>query len=232
MKLPNFEHQFVSESDYIASPRDSGYRGVHLIYRSKYRRAPAYDGLQIELQFRTRIQHIWATAVETVGTFLKQSLKSSEGSGEWLSFFSPVGSAFAILEECPPIERHRAELPRDIFATVLEEAEKLQVHRQLSAYRVGLDVASKKLSIAGGGPSAFHLFILNLDTRRLGVTAYSKQRLGEAIAQYETIEKEINDGRNAQAVLVSAGSLKALKRAYPNYFGDTTEFVKLLDSMK
>ncbi len=44
--------------------------------------------LLIELQLRTRLQHEWATAVETMGTFLQSSLKSSQGPEEWLDFFS------------------------------------------------------------------------------------------------------------------------------------------------
>ena len=71
-------HTFVAEKDYIRQPKASGYRGIHLIYRYGSLENPEYNGLQIEIQLRTRLQHAWATAVETVGTFLGQSLKSSE----------------------------------------------------------------------------------------------------------------------------------------------------------
>ncbi|MCL1479674.1 MAG: RelA/SpoT domain-containing protein [Marinobacter sp.] len=66
--------------DYINYPKESGYRSVHMIFRCK-------NGFSIELQVRTIIQHAWATAVETMGTFLNYSLKSSEGPDEWLNFF-------------------------------------------------------------------------------------------------------------------------------------------------
>lgn len=36
---------------------------------------------------------------------------------------------------------------------------------------------------------------------------------------------------SVQVVLVSAGSIESLKRAYPNYFLDTHEFLKQLDKI-
>ncbi len=85
-KDTRFTHKLVSEYDYVAKPKISGYRSIHLVYKYALPRPSAYDGLQVELQLRTRLQHAWATAVETVGTFLEHSLKSSEGPDEWLNF--------------------------------------------------------------------------------------------------------------------------------------------------
>jgi putative GTP pyrophosphokinase len=94
-------HELVDIDDYITTPKASGYRSLHLIYKYKNPNAPSYEGLSIELQLRTRLQHAWATAVETIGSFLNQALKSSEGPAEWLDYFKIVSSAFAIMEKCP-----------------------------------------------------------------------------------------------------------------------------------
>jgi ppGpp synthetase/RelA/SpoT-type nucleotidyltranferase len=74
--------------DYILSPKNSGYRSVHLLYKyNSDKKAPSiYNGLFIEVKIRSRLQHAWATAVETVVTFLQQALKSSQGEEEWLRF--------------------------------------------------------------------------------------------------------------------------------------------------
>jgi len=40
----------------------------------------------IEIQIRSKLQHIWATAVETVGFFTGQAIKSNEGEKEWNDF--------------------------------------------------------------------------------------------------------------------------------------------------
>ena len=64
--------------DYVSQPRASGYRGIHVIGR--------YDGMQAELQLRTRLMHRWAQISEGV-----QSIETRESStqaagdvGEWL----------------------------------------------------------------------------------------------------------------------------------------------------
>lgn len=44
----------VRSYDYVAAPKESGYRSIHYVY--KYRdEDPAYDGLSTELQIRTRL---------------------------------------------------------------------------------------------------------------------------------------------------------------------------------
>jgi hypothetical protein len=83
-----FRHRLARFDDYIESPKPSGYRGMHLVFKYSSDRVPVYNGLQIEIQLRTRKQHSWATAVETVSMFTSQALKSSRGEEEWLRFFS------------------------------------------------------------------------------------------------------------------------------------------------
>ncbi|MBA3832541.1 MAG: hypothetical protein H0X34_11745 [Chthoniobacterales bacterium] len=70
-----------------------------------------------------------------------------------------------------------------------------------------------------------YMFLLNLDPVKntLNVTPYIKEQLKEAEARYLIAEKE--SGESSQVVLVSVESLGALKKAYPNYFADTTDFV-------
>lgn len=78
--------------DYIAIPKESGYRGIHLVYefnnvQGRSSQSRLYDGLKVEVQLRSQLQHEWATAVEAVGMLLGEELKSSKGSKIWLSFF-------------------------------------------------------------------------------------------------------------------------------------------------
>ena len=60
-----------------------------------------WQGLQIEIQLRSRLQHQWATAVETVGTFIGDELKSNRGDQGWLRFFALMSSAIALSERTP-----------------------------------------------------------------------------------------------------------------------------------
>ncbi len=61
----------VGYSDYIATPRASGYRGVHLVV--------VYDERRIEVQLRTQVMHSWAITVERLSGRLGENLK---GDGE------------------------------------------------------------------------------------------------------------------------------------------------------
>lgn len=49
-----------------------------------------------------------------------------------------------------------------------------------------------------------------------------------ANAEYMKAEKRASDGEHIQVVLVSAGSIDSLRRAYPNYFLDTHDFLRHL----
>ena len=111
-KLDNFyrsgsemKHILASRDDYITTPKPTGYRGIHRVYRynSDKRVGEKWNDLKIEMQLRSQYQHAWATAVETVGTFLGQALKSSTGPDEWLRFFALMSSVIAIREHAPVV---------------------------------------------------------------------------------------------------------------------------------
>jgi hypothetical protein len=102
------KHEFQKCNDYIKQPRDTGYRGIHLIFRffSDKAAGEPWNGLKIEMQLRSQYQHAWATAVETAGTFTGQALKSSAGPDEWLRFFTLMGSVIALREPRPARARY------------------------------------------------------------------------------------------------------------------------------
>jgi hypothetical protein len=85
--------------DYIKEPKDDGYRSIHLMYRfSGSSTSQHWDKLRIEIQMRTKLQHAWSTAVETVDTFTGEDLKFGLGANDWRRFFQLMGSAHAALE--------------------------------------------------------------------------------------------------------------------------------------
>jgi len=94
---PTGRHKMVGTRDYIADPKADGYRGVHYVFRyqSPSPDRSAWNGLRIEIQVRSKLQHAWATAVETVDTFTGQSLKFALGTNigdpTWRRFFALKG---------------------------------------------------------------------------------------------------------------------------------------------
>ena len=83
--------KIVRTKDYIKEPKETGYRGIHIIYN--------VDGYNIELQLRTEGQHIWASTVETVGWYLKQDFKSGLGGEKILEYFKKISVVFSNQKE-------------------------------------------------------------------------------------------------------------------------------------
>lgn len=222
-RTSTFKHELVSSNDYIEKPKESGYRSVHLVYRYRNQGRAAYNGLLIELQIRTQLQHAWATAVETMGTFLSQALKSSEGPDDWLSFFALTASAFSHFEDSPPVPGFEHLTREEGFKRVTEQSQAMSVKEKLLAYTIAADYVH-----TDNKSGAFHLITLDLKEAKVKITTYSRGNIDQASQAYTDLERRISDGEPIQAVLVSAGSVESLRRAYPNYFFDTHEFVKQL----
>lgn len=226
-KNSRFYHELTSTKDYINEPKVSGYRSVHLVYKNRNPRATDYSGLYIEVQIRTRLQHAWATAVETMGTFLNHALKSSEGPSEWLSFFALAGSAFAHLENTPAVPGYENCSKQEAFEAVIDLCNDLSVRARLRAFAVAVE--SIHTDRRAG---SFHLLVLDPVNKVVNITTFSQNNLEVASGKYAEIEKRISDGEHLQAVLVSAGPIDELKRAYPNYFLDTHEFIQQLNRIE
>lgn len=101
-KNSRIRHILKREYDYIANPKQSGYRSYHMVYQFYSDKKDTYNkNMFIEVQFRTKLQHMWATAVEMMGIYTNSNLKSSQGDYDILRFFELVSSIFAIEEKMP-----------------------------------------------------------------------------------------------------------------------------------
>jgi len=218
MHESRIKHKLVRDDNYIASPKPSGYRGVHLVYRYISDKSTAWNGLKIEIQVRSRLQHAWATAVETVGTFTQQALKSSQGSEGWLTFFSLMSSTLAVREDTPKVPG--APVGSELKHELRGLAKSLNVVDRLTAYGEALRYA-EELDARG------HTFLLELEAGADGstLTVRSYASTVQATEDYSALERAIEDEPDKDVVLVSVESLASLRRAYPNYFLDTTAFV-------
>ncbi|MDR2914309.1 MAG: RelA/SpoT domain-containing protein [Tannerella sp.] len=219
LKKAKFKHTLQKQTDYIVNPKDSGYRGIHLIYKyggDKFTGNPVL----IEIQIRTHLQHLWATSVEAMGTFTKTPLKSSRGSEEWLRFFQLASSLFAIKEKQPIIRNIPQE--RDVIVEEIRLLiEQYHLFDQLNAY----NVAAKHISKSEG---YYYVLVLKYEERTVSVTPFKKAQINEATEMYNNYENSEPDNN---VVMVSVDSVDALKKAYPNYFMNTKEFVSTLSEL-
>lgn len=227
-KNRGLRHKLSNKKDYIKNPKPDGYRSIHLVYKYYSDKNKAYDGLLIEIQIRTNLQHYWATAVETVDHFTRQAIKSNEGEKEWMDFFRLVSSAFANMEKTPiipatPIDRN------ELRKQLQELAKKLKVVRKMNEWAKIHKIIE---DFEKGAKDKFDFYLLNLDlvTKELKISAYKRSQEEFANSEYSRLEERmLKDKEDRDIVLVSADTTKELRKAYPNYFLDTKEFVNKLN---
>lgn len=177
--------------------------------------------MRVEVQIRSALQHIWATAVETAGTFQREALKSNKGSKHWRRFFSLMGTAFAAREGTAPVPNTptAAALKSELQKLVTD----LQVVPRLTAY--GHAIREIEQTAAGA-----RYYLLELLPGEVGgsstitITGFRARELETATKAYQKAEQAAT-GKGTDVVLVSVESLDALRRAYPSYFLDTSQFI-------
>jgi len=209
------------EYNYIAQPKDSGYRGVHLTYKYNGEKTE-YNGYFVELQLRSKVQHAWATTVEIVDTFTDQALKSSKGTQDWLKFFRMASAEFAKLER-RPAGAHVEGI--DTHAELSRLAHQLNVVKRLNAFAVSANHIIQK----SDNKTDYFLLELTEDGSKIVVTQYKMSEFDRATTAYLQKEKQAKSESANDVVLVAAGSMHALQNAYPNYFADSREFVRLME---
>jgi ppGpp synthetase/RelA/SpoT-type nucleotidyltranferase len=218
-------HCRVGLDDYISNPKMDGYRGVHLIYEyhGSADRTRVYDGQKIEIQIRSRLQHAWATAVETVDTFTSQTLKAGVGRAEWKRFFALASTLFSTKEQTTPVPN--TPLSVAIIDEITDIEAKLKIFATMTAWRAAVKHATQSVEQAS-------MYLLYLDAReghsKLEITGFSTSEIAKANEQYRRIEDSIQDEKIAQAVLVSVDDAERLAEAYPNYYADTQFFMQEL----
>lgn len=220
----DLKHKLVNQKNYIQNPKEDGYRSIHLVYKFfSDKKKSIYNGLLVEIQIRSKIQHIWATAVETVDFFTRQAIKSNEGEEKWKQFFKLVSAAFAKMENRPLVPGV-LEKEEELFKLIKELEQDLKVITRLEHWSNSIkefgDLKNKKNA---------HFFLLELDAiqEKITISTFSKRQEVKALKEYALAEKKIYGKPEYDVVLVGA-EINELKKAYPNYFLDTKEFIKLL----
>ncbi len=222
---PTKAAKFVGKKDYVSNPKPDGYRSVHLIYEYQGEsQGGAFCGLKIEIQMRTRLQHAWATALETIDTFTSQALKSGLGNEKWKRFFALMGTAIALREYRPPVPgtpENRDELINELRPI----CKALHIPDVFYGLSFGVSIVSERPT----GNAIAHIIELDTEKKTIRVRDFATNE--QASEAYIALEKENFDKPQIQSVLVSVDSIQALKSAYPNYYLDTSQFAKIVNEL-
>lgn len=222
-KNSRIRHILKREYDYIQNPKDSGYRSYHMVYQFHSDKKETYNkNMLIEIQFRTKLQHIWATAVEMMGIYTKSNLKSNQGNKEILRFFTLVSSVIALQEDmpvCPNTSNNIYELVDEIK----QINSKHRIIYILSGINLAIDYTEKNLN----GKNVYYLLILDYISKQVYIRQFKSSQLEVATQAYGNLEKETDKN----VVLVSAKSFTELREAYPNYFVDISKFISMVQDI-
>lgn len=209
--------------NYIIHAKSDGYRGIHDVYEYDVLSAGGkpWNGLLLEIQYRTYAQHSWATAVEVVGLLTHNNPKFGQGRPELIEFFS---IASELIARC--FESMTSSLPKmsgkdlkDRLRDLEKDTRILQLFRRVNTKVVSIDFRKNNILIFP--------FVSDAEENTSDLQIITFDNVFRAINRYNSLEKDW-EGR-ADVVLVRADSFENMRITFRNYFADTTEFVALID---
>lgn len=215
------KHQLeLPAHDYIAVPKSDGYRSLHQVLKFQNFAHGELNGLRLEIQIRTKLQHSWATAVETLGMIQKSSIKTGGGDEVTKRFFKIISALFAIDEGCPVAP----DLVGIGYEKLVEELKDIEDKTNILSQLEGVAVSAKHIEIITKDYTGYRVIQLFIAEKRVRLTEFEQPQDAESF--YRSKETETREDPNVAVVLMSAGALKDVRKAYPNYFLDTRSFIQ------
>lgn len=214
-----FKHKKRNDPDkynYIKNPKNTGYRGIHDIYEYDVNSesGKCLAGLYIEIQYRTLVQHAWATAVEVVGFITESQPKFQKGDKR---YEHEMALASEILSRAH--EDLKGPFPNKSNREVLEEF--LAIDKEISLLKTlrGLNQAKSEVS------DKKNTILIFSDRGELEIKSF--RDAPDALRALFILEKQMPQH---DIVLVRANSSEEVRLAFRNYFSDASEFIRLIDS--
>jgi ppGpp synthetase/RelA/SpoT-type nucleotidyltranferase len=203
--------------DYIVKPTDRGYRGIHDIYEYRARKGKSTkcNGLLVEIQYRTKVQHAWATAVEVITQMTENEPKFDRGDRRHIKLFCLASEMLARAhEKMPPLASNLAN------HELVDEFDKLNAEVNVTGMLLDLAIHGW----VGNQMESDHI-ILQIGNKDKALKLHQFDLELEAQARLLELEKEFPED---DIVLVGARSVEEVTSAFRNYFTDVTEFMSLI----
>lgn len=223
--LAGFEPEhfsFEKSNDYIVAPKESGYRSIHYVY--KYHSTDeVYDGLRVELQIRTRLEHSWAMAVETASLISRTSLKADiDDHSVWREFFKLASAIFAQKEKGAVLSLFEGYTHEQYCREYIGLLNQHHLLEQLQALRVTVNDET----IFAESQTGYCILLINFRNRVVSTRQFPMDEEDEASDLFTRTEQNLN--ADEAAIMVSIEKMQELRDAYPSYFMDTKEFIHAL----
>ncbi len=184
----------------------------------------------IEIQLRTELEHVWATAVETYGALQSTSFKTGEGGQDWKEFFVLLSSYFAIKENCSPTKAHITLSKKQLQSKLKKMIKKLSVIERLNASTNSIEIITKKYN-AIGRTGKYAILELDLENNFTKIEFFTKKDVSRAIEIYTQKELNIKNPKLLNIVFVNIDDIEKIEKSYPNYFLNTNKLLEILSKI-
>ncbi|MBK9132516.1 MAG: RelA/SpoT domain-containing protein [Gammaproteobacteria bacterium] len=206
----------LDKYDYIKKPKVTGYRGIHDVYEYDVRSemGKALAGLYVEIQYRTLVQHAWATAVELIGFVTESQPKFQEGDKRYENAMALASEILARASE-----GSKGPFPNVKDRQLVRNFQNLD--REIGLLRTlrGLNAADKAVT------ENRNAILIFSSTGDLEVQTYRDATV--ALQALFELEEQYPD---RDVVLVRADKSDEVRLAFKNYFSDARDFIRLVES--
>lgn len=205
----------IDKYDYIKIPKQTGYRGIHDVYEYNVNSITGrrLKGLMVEVQYRTEIQHAWATAVEVIGFITESQPKFQLGDTKYQDAMALTSEILA-----RSFEDLSGAFPNKDNNELIGEFLELDKELKLLKTLRGLNAADRLVS---ANRNTILIFSENGD-----LETKSYRDAPEALRSLFQLEKELPE---KDIVLVKADTSEEVRFAFKNYFSDARDFIGLVE---
>jgi ppGpp synthetase/RelA/SpoT-type nucleotidyltranferase len=213
-----FNHKLrndLDKYDYIKKPKNTGYRGVHDVYEYDVNSDTNrhLSGLYVEIQYRTLVQHAWATAVEVIGFITQSQPKFQQGDERYQTVMRFASEILA-----RAFEDRNGPLP------VLDDSEVVRGFLDAEAEIHLLQTLRGLNSVDSVVTEKRNAILMFRGDEELEV--FDFRDATDALRKLFELEKQFPD---SDIVLVRADTSEEVRLAFKNYFADATDFLDLID---
>lgn len=180
------------------------------------------NGMYVEIQLRTQLQHLWATSVETIDIFRGTTLKEIEDATCWHDFFCQVSSVFAITEKSPVVPVY-TNLGISELCDVLQN----NITKNFLMHKIASFALTDTISNNPKLKKAYYMVItLDSNKKKATMNIFKESDYHLAFERYKHLEQKNTPGE--QSVLIALNQIKKVRDAYPNYFMNLKNFSEMI----
>jgi hypothetical protein len=212
-----FKHERINgeKYNYVKNAKPTGYRGIHDVYSYSVssKGGKIYNGFLIEIQYRTVVQHAWATAVEISDFINKSRVKFESGT-------DPKRERFFVLAS-ELLARHFESLTGALPLLSDDEikSEFIQLESELGIIDGLKKLHKEKIDLPSSKNIVLHFANSGLIAKGFRSSTFALEHRNSLEISHP----------NDDVVYVRGNSSNHIKSAFRNYFRDSKEFVSYIE---